>query len=285
LEQEHRGELPEWASIEDLSGDGFTEFDGDGNEFAENWIDVWEGMQLFEVGKKGTVIQPDSHKYGQRLGREYEEQDRYWKALEPLGKNGVIHWLYAWVNGLARGDDRVDAYDFPSFQRVFGLTPRQVKRVIHLARAEFATQKFRERFAEEKYDRGWIIYRPSRLSNGECKFLLGYRAPDEIVSADTIPSEWGKPFLPPAHYVRPAHRVPEFKGTPPWVFGSYSEFTETWVNTYNGLAESFDPGKLMPPINQPIFPADEDLGQYNRYWLDYKKIPHPKAEDELFWPF
>jgi len=185
-----------------------------------------------------------------------------------------------------------------------------VKRVIHLARAEFATQKFRERFAEEKYDRGWIIYRPSRLSNGECKFLLGYRAPDEVVSADTIPSEWGGISMPPeGPRERPATRVQEISLAPlherttsrriptnvlnewpaapeaPWIFGPYSQFTETWVNTYNGLAESFDPGKLMPPINQPIFPADEDLGQYNRYWLDYKKIPHPKAEDELFWPF
>ena len=299
VEQAHRGELPEWSSIEDLPGEEVAEFDGEGEEFIENWIDTIEDGQaeLRPWGiRKGTVL-GDSHRYGQNPASECERQDWYDKVMGPtLWKSGAIYWLNVWFRALARGDDRVDAHDYAAYQSLFQITPRQIKRAIQLAKAECKTPEFIKEARRFGYDKGLVIapIPPAyRLSVTGFRFLVGYRAPEKMVSVDTIPSEWGHAFMPTVGTSRYATRIQEiilapsytratspgvkFRIRPPRPLNECPNTPpKTPLKPYRN--EKFD--CPMPPIDQPIFPHD-----HHPDWLNYKQIPPSKAEDELFWPF
>ena len=238
-----------------------VELEGDESGFREEWIDVledseWAG-QRGQI-QKGNLVVPDSHRYGQRPDLEYEIGFEDESPLTPSEeKHGF--WILTWLYETARRDARPAEYDYAFFKRYLGLNRNQVKKAIQTAKGKFAAAA-----RKYGYDRGTITYGCGGQYENGFRFLVGYGPPREMISADTIPSEWGKPSLPPAHYVRPQHKVPAFLGRKHMPLQCY------WN-------EEFD--CLMPPIDQPIL-ANE-FGEPNLYWFEYKRM-HRGGLDEVF---
>lgn len=234
-----------------------VEMEGDEYGFREEWIDTLEDSEW--AGRRGQIQKgglfvPDSHRYGQNPEEDYEVG--FEDEMTPAEKKDEF-WVLVWFYSTARGDTRPDEYDYALFERVLGLKKNQVKKGLQTGKRKYAemVRKIGKRrmpaSREGQYETGF-------------RFLVGYGAPKEMISADTIPSEWGKPSLPPAHYVRSPHRVPAFHPR------KYVPLQCYWN-------EKFD--CLMPPVDQSIL-ANE-FGEPNLYWFEYKQM-HRGGLDEVF---